>query len=194
MQPRPHPFGRPAVARATVLVACVAALAAWPAAAQNAALLGTWYLREAHAIDPLGQRLFDVYGPRPTGIIHYGADGRMMALITHDGRQRLSGRDRQDATDAESAAAYKSSIGYAGSYSLDGDWITHHVDASTYPNWIGTRLRRQVHVQGGTVELLTAPQPQNGVQTVIKLVWQREPIGLGMLPAQAPSLTPPAAS
>ena len=49
----------------------------------------------------------------------------------HGRRQRLSGRDRQDATDAESAAAYKSSIGYAGSYSLDGDWITHHVNRLT---------------------------------------------------------------
>ena len=160
------------------------------AAAQNAALLGTWYLREAHAIAPLGQRLFDVYGPRPTGIIHYGADGRMMALITHDGRQRLSGRDRQDATDAESAAAYKSSIGYAGSYSLDGNWITHHVDASTYPNWIGAQLRRGLRLLDGAVELLTAPQPQNGVITVIRLVWQRAPIGLDALPAPLPPTVP----
>ena len=157
--------------------------------ALQAALLGTWYLREAFAVDTQGQRLFDVYGPRPSGIIHYGADGRMMALITHDGRQRLSGLDRQDATEHESAVAYKAGIGYAGSYNLDGNWITHHVDVSTYPNWIGARLRREVRLLDDAVELLTAAQPQNGVETVIKLVWQRAPIGLDVVPAPAASVT-----
>ncbi|WP_051237551.1 lipocalin-like domain-containing protein [Ottowia thiooxydans] len=157
------------------------------------ALLGTWFLREAYALGPEDQRLFEVYGQRPSGIIHYGADGRMMALITHDGRQRMSGLDRQDGSEQESAAAYKASIGYAGSYNLEGNWITHHIDVSTYPNWIGTRLRRQVFLKDDTVELLTAPQPQNGVETVIKLVWQREPIGLGLLPGQAQSINPSAA-
>jgi len=140
-------------------------------------LLGTWYLREAYAVDPRGERLFDVYGARPSGVIHYGADGRMTALITHDGRARLSGSDRQDATDAESAAAYRSSIGYAGRYVREGDWIVHHVDISTYPNWVGTRLRRQWRWTGDSLELLTAPQPQAGVETVMKLVWQRESAG-----------------
>ncbi|MBN9475821.1 MAG: hypothetical protein ABS43_04575 [Bordetella sp. SCN 67-23] len=158
----------------------------------NAALLGTWYLREAYAVGPQGQRLFDVYGPRPSGIIQYGADGRMMALITHDGRQRISGLDRQDASERESAVAYKSSIGYAGSYSFDGDWIVHRIDVSTYPNWVGARLRREFRLGDGVVELLTAPQPQNGVETVIKLVWQREPIGLDARPAPASSSIAPA--
>ena len=158
--------------------------------AMKAALTGTWYLREAHAVDLQGRRLFDVYGPRPSGVIHYGGDGRMMALITHDGRQRMSGLDRQDATERESAAAYRSSIGYAGSYRLDGNQVIHHVDVSTYPNWIGTRLRREVRLLDGAVELLTAAQPQNGVETIIKLIWQREPIGLDAQPAPASFITP----
>lgn len=157
-------------------------------------LLGTWYLREAYAVDSQGERLFDVYGARPSGVIHYGADGRMTALITHDGRARLSGSDRQDATDAESASAYRSSIGYAGRYVREGDWIVHHVDISTYPNWVGTRLRREVRLAGDTVELRTAPQPQAGVETVLKLVWQRAPVGLDAMPeplrTPIPSATP----
>ncbi|KPV16687.1 hypothetical protein APR48_42635 [Variovorax paradoxus] len=155
-------------------------------------LLGTWYLREAYAVDPRGERLFDVYGARPSGVIHYGADGRMTALITHDGRACLSGSDRQDATDAESAAAYRSSIGYAGRYVREGDWIVHHVDISSYPNWVGTRLRREVRLAGDTVELRTAPQPQAGVETVLKLVWQRAPIGLDAMPEPLRTPTPSA--
>jgi hypothetical protein len=140
-------------------------------------LLGTWYLREAYAVDADGLRTFDVYGARPSGIINYGADGRMMALITHDGRALLSG-DRQAAPEQERAAAYKSSIGYAGRFELDGDWVLHHVDISTYPNWVGGVLRRRLQIEDGAVALLTAPQIQNGVETVMKLVWQRSPIGL----------------
>jgi len=155
-------------------------------------LLGTWYLREAYAVDPRGERLFDVYGARPSGVIHYGADGRMTALITHDGRACLSGSDRQDATDAESAAAYRSSIGYAGRYVREGDWIVHHVDISSYPNWVGTRLRREVRLAGDTVELRTAPQPQAGVETVLKLVWQRVPVGLDAMPEPLRTPTPSA--
>ena len=137
------------------------------------ALLGTWYLREASAVDAQGERLYDVYGVGPSGVIHYGEDGRMMALITHGGRALLSA-DRQAAPADERAAAYKSSIAYAGRYELASDWVLHHVDISTYPNWVGSALRRRLQVEGGRILLLTAPQMQDGRETVIKLVWQRE--------------------
>jgi hypothetical protein len=138
---------------------------------------GTWYLTEAHAIDDQGARLYEVYGDHPSGVIHYGADGRMMALIAHAGRPLLSG-DRQAASADERAAAYKTSIGYAGRFEIDGDWVSHHVDVSTYPNWVGTTLRRQVRLDEGRLVLLTAPQMQDGVRTVIRLVWQRDPVGV----------------
>lgn len=138
---------------------------------------GTWYLAEAFAIDDQGARLYDVYGDQPSGVIHYGSDGRMMALIAHAGRPLLSG-DRQAAPADERAAAYKSSIGYAGRFEIEGDWVLHHVDVSTYPNWVGGTLRRQAHLDQGRLVLLTAPQMQDGVRTVIRLVWQREPTGV----------------
>ena len=141
------------------------------------ALLGTWYLAEAFAIDDQEARLYDVYGDRPSGVIHYGADGRMMALIAHAGRPLLSG-DRQAAPADERAAAYKSSIGYAGRFEINGNWVMPHVDVSTYPNWVGGTLRRQAALEAGRLVLLTAPQMQDGVRTVIRLVWQREPIGV----------------
>lgn len=138
-------------------------------------LIGTWFLREAYAIAADGERLYDVYGARPTGVIHYGDDGRMMALITHDGRERLDG-DRQAAPESQRAQAYKSSIAYAGAFSLADGWVSHAVDMSTYPNWVGTVLRRAFRFEQGDVVLTTAPQIQDGVETVIKLVWQRQPV------------------
>jgi hypothetical protein len=52
------------------------------------------------------------------------------------------------------------------------------VDVSTYPNWVGGTLRRQAKFEGRKLVLLTAPQMQDGVRTVIRLVWQREAIGV----------------
>jgi len=138
-------------------------------------LLGTWFLRAAYAIGPDGERLHDVYGVRPSGVIHYSDDGRMMALITHGGRTRLDG-DRQAAPQAQRAQAYKSSIAYAGRFTLEAGWILHHIDISTYPNWVGTTLRRTLHFEHGDAVLTTAPQMQDGVETVLKLVWCRRPV------------------
>lgn len=136
------------------------------------ALIGTWFLREAYAVGPSGERLHDVYGALPAGVIHYNSDGRMMALITHDGRERLDG-DRQAAPEEQRAEAYKSSIAYAGQFTLEGGWILHAVDISTYPNWVGSVLRRALTFEQDAAVLATAPQMQDGVETVIKLVWQR---------------------
>ena len=145
-----------------------------PVAAQAADLVGTWFLEEAYAVNASGERLFDVYGQRPSGIITYGADGRMVALIAHDGRALLDG-DRQAAPAEQRAEAYKSSIGYAGDFSLEGNCVHHHIDVSTYPNWVGTTLRRFLAFEDGCAVLLTPPQMQDGVETVIKLVWRRRP-------------------
>lgn len=139
------------------------------------ALIGSWFLREAYAVGPRGERMHDVYGGRPSGVIHYSSDGRMMALIAHEGRERLDG-DRQAAPEHQRAEAYKSSIAYAGQFSLEAGWILHSVDISTYPNWVGTVLRRSVTFEQDTVVLTTPPQMQDGVETVIKLVWQRQPL------------------
>lgn len=139
------------------------------------ALIGTWYLREAYAVGPHGERLNDAYGAKPAGIIHYGSDGRMMALITHEGRQRLDG-DRQAAPERQRAEAYKSSIAYAGNFTMEDEWVLHSVDISTYENWVGTVLRRALSFEQDSAVLTTAPQMQDGVETVLKLVWQRQPV------------------
>jgi len=140
-------------------------------------ILGTWYLDEAYAIDEAGRRLFDLYGEKPDGLIVYGADSRMVALITHDGRKRIDG-DRQAAPAEQRAVAYGSSIGYAGHYSVEGERVIHHVDVSTYPNWVGTDLKRFYTREGAGEEesltLRTPPQMQNGTVTVMKLVWRRK--------------------
>ncbi|MDB5804340.1 MAG: hypothetical protein JWN73_1662 [Betaproteobacteria bacterium] len=152
-------------------------MTATPPTAPPAFILGTWYLDEAYAIDEAGTRLFDLYGAKPDGLIVYGGDGRMVALITHEGRARIDG-DRQAAPADQRATAYESSIGYAGPYTVDGERVVHHVDVSTYPNWVGTDLKRFYTREGQgedeSLTLRTPPQMQNGKVTVMKLIWRRK--------------------
>jgi len=137
-------------------------------------VMGVWYLDDAYAVDEAGSRLYSVYGEKPTGYIHYDAGGRMIVLITHDGRSRLEG-DRQAAPGDQRAAAYSTCIAYAGPYVLQDDHILHCIDASTYPNWVGTELLRYVSLENEALVLRTPPQMQNGVITVMKLIWRRMP-------------------
>lgn len=136
--------------------------------------LGTWYLHEAYAVDESDNRLHDLYGARPDGVIHYLPEGRMSVLITHDGRKPIDG-DRQAAPADQRAEAYSGCIAYAGTYSLHDGWVHHEIDLSTYHNWVGTTLRRLATFDGCTLTLLTPPQMQNGRETVLKLLWRREP-------------------
>lgn len=135
---------------------------------------GTWYLDEAYAIDDAGTRLYDVYGDKPDGVITYSPDGRMVALITHAGRARMQG-DRQAAPAEERAEAYSSCISYGGTYTVEADRVIHHVDISTYQNWVGTDLVRLYERGPDSLTLRTIPQMQNGRMTVMLLAWKRQP-------------------
>ena len=96
----------------------------------------------------------------------------MTALITHGGRERMDG-DRQSSPDDQKVRAYSSSIAYAGTYTIERDCVRHHVEISTFHNWVGTDLVRIVELRNGNVVLKTAPQPQNGVLSIIELEWTR---------------------
>ena len=97
-------------------------------------LLGTWTMVSwAREVVATGERA-DVFGPDPVGYIAYHADGRMMALVVRDGRPTPK---VLPPTDAEKAALFDSMVAYAGRYTLDGEKVVHHVDASWEPGLDG---------------------------------------------------------
>src|SRR5215813_13966639 len=63
-------------------------------------------------------------GPNPVGYINYGADGRMLVLTVASGRRKPAG---PKATSAEVEALFRSLTSYGGTYTLDGNEITHRV-------------------------------------------------------------------
>lgn len=136
-------------------------------------MVGVWSLVDARTIAFETGETRPAYGNGAKGVIHYTKAGRMIAFITHGGRTRMSGTDRQSAPDAEKVAAFTTTITYSGRYSVKEGAVHHHVDASSYENWVGTDLVRFVEMRGDRIVLKTAPQPQAGVLSIVELEWER---------------------
>ena len=138
------------------------------------ALVGTWKLISATDTTDKGQIIENAYGLNPTGFLTYTPDGRMMAIITNGGRKPLSVPDWVGAPVEERAEAFATLVSYAGSYTLDGDRVTHHVEAAWVQNAVNRDLIRFiVKLEGNRVTLRTPPGLKGGVQITEELVWAR---------------------
>src|SRR5882762_9289019 len=135
-------------------------------------VVGTWKLVTATQTDSKGETK-PAFGVKPTGFVTYTAEGRMMVIITTEGRKPLSVNDRIAAPATERAEAFATMVAYAGRYSFTGDKVVHHVEASFMPNQVGTDLVRLVKLQGDHLVLRTPPMMDGGQQTVAELIWKR---------------------
>lgn len=136
-------------------------------------LLGTWKLVSTSSTTASGKRNEAPYGASPTGLLTY-RDGRVTALISHDGRKSLP---IGGGTLEQQAEAFKTFLAYAGRYTLDGDTITHHVEVSSIQNYVGRDLIRNVKFQGDQIKLITPPTRINGEVQTVELIWERLPAG-----------------
>ena len=135
-------------------------------------LLGTWKLVSSVREEiPSGVKT-DLFGKDPQGFINYGADGRMIALLTRGDRKApASGK----ATPAEAEALFKSMLSYAGTYSVAGSEVTHHVDISWNESFSGSLQKRIARFEGNRLMLSTpqSPDPIDGKMSVRTMTWEK---------------------
>ena len=64
---------------------------------------------------------------------------------------------------------------YAGSYTIDGNVITHHVDISWNEAWTGSEQKRIARFAGDRAYLSTLPSidPITGTMTVRTMEWEK---------------------
>ena len=133
-------------------------------------MLGVWKL-EALEIEfqDTGERQ-SPFGVHPNGYIIFTAEGRMMALLTAEGRPVPH-------TDAERVAAFRSMYAYSGTYRLEGDrWLTQ-VDAAWNEAWTGTEQLRFYRFAGEKLVVTTpwgVPVGFGDRQTRGILTWVKE--------------------
>jgi hypothetical protein len=138
-------------------------------------LLGTWKLVSyvGEEVVPHGARS-DVMGPRPSGYINYGPDGRMIVIIVGSDRKKPVG---PIATQKEAQDLIRSMLAYAGTYTVDSSakTVTHHVEISWDQSRTGTTQVRTYKLDGDRLTLITQPSndPATGKKTVRTLVWEK---------------------
>lgn len=114
----------------------------------------------------------DFFGPEPRGFINYGPDGRMIAIITRSGR---SAPATGNATPDEAVGLFKSMLSYAGTYSVDGNEVTHHVDIPWNESFTGSEQKRIATFAGNRLMLSTPPSldPVDGKMSVRTMTWEK---------------------
>jgi len=135
-------------------------------------VVGTWRLVAVHSWNEKGEVNKEPYGPHPTGLITYTADGRMSVLETYDGRKPLSA-DREAAPVEERAAAFSTMVAYAGTYTLSGDKVIHHIEVSATPGPNRDQVRFVSLQDRDHLTLRTPPLMRNGLRETHEMVWER---------------------
>ena len=139
----------------------------------NDSVVGTWKLVSNTTATETGEVNKAAFGQNPSGLLTYTADGRMMAIISDDGRKPLSIADRVAAPIEERAQADSTFMAYAGRYTFSCDKVVHHVEVASLQNWVNTDETRVVTLRGNRLFIRNSPQSRGGVVVTIESVWER---------------------
>jgi Lipocalin-like domain len=133
-------------------------------------LLGTWKLK-SHVVTTAAGERSTPYGEGPMGYLSYSPDCRMQVIGASTGRRVPAAAS---ASDDERLALYDSMFAYAGTYFVEGDKVTHHVDISWNEVWTGTDQIRSFEVNGNILTLTTRIRdPVSGMEAHYAVVWEK---------------------
>src|SRR5271155_179775 len=155
------------------LAGALAAFSSGAYAQTDQSLIGTWKLVSSRTTTVSGNESTALYGRHPAGLITYTREGRMSSIITADGRKPLSVADRIAAPPEERAEAFATLIAYAGRYTVSGDKVTHHIEVSSFQNWVNTDQSRSLAFEGSRVTFRTGPLMLGGKLQIAEVVWER---------------------
>lgn len=138
-------------------------------------LVGAWRLVSYEIRPRDGGTITYPLGRDARGWILYTPDGYMSAQLMAAGRPPYADGDLQGGSVEERAAAAHGYIAYSGPFNVDDDGtLTHEMDVSLYPNWIGNVQQRVVSLDGDRLQLgTTAPIRIGGREVEPVLVWAR---------------------
>ena len=130
-------------------------------------LVGSWELVNYEVIAADGSRRPGTYD---RGQISYDASGRMSAHLMNSANKA----DQAPQTDDARAAAYRRYLGYYGPFVVDEGKgiVTHIVDGSSNPAWVGSRQVRYYELSPDNSQLTLSLRDANG-RTTQSLVWKR---------------------
>jgi hypothetical protein len=129
--------------------------------------IGTWRLVAYKRTFSDTGELVDMMGPDPQGVITFGADGRMSAVITASGRS----------AEMSPAQLYANLMAYAGRFTITGDRLDTDVDVAWHPSWLGSRQTRYFAFHDDELHITTAEQTHPSFPGRLGrgvLIWRRD--------------------
>lgn len=132
--------------------------------------VGAWKLISFERRTAAGEVSYPM-GDHPVGRLTYDAMGRMSAQLMMPDRPKFKADDAARTGSAEEkVAAYDGYTAYYGTYSVNeaDHTVIHHVEASLYPNWVGSDQLRKYEFSG---ERLILRVVNGGGER--RLVWER---------------------
>lgn len=138
-------------------------------------LLGTWKLVSAEYRRKSGE-VIEIYGANPVGQLTYDADGNMSIQIMRQGRPMFAVADRLGGTPDEKKAALEGYLAYFGAFTINDEErsVTHHIQGSLLPNWVGVDQVRFFEVEEDQLTLRTPSLMIGGQEAAGQIVWERK--------------------
>lgn len=135
-------------------------------------IVGTWRIVSTEVRSEDGQVTYPD-GRNPQGYLIYSDDGYFSITIMRSDRSRYASDDFRGGTMEEMAKAAETYVAYCGRYSLGQGSITHHIDASLFPNWAGTDQQRFIEFDEDRLLLSTPPFLIYDKAQRAYLIWER---------------------
>lgn len=139
-------------------------------------LVGTWLLVSWETRYEDGRRIYPM-GEDALGFLVYSDDGYIAATLSRRNRSPFRTGEMLTADVAEKAQGWDSYFSYVGRYSVADGKVTHHIEASQYPNWAGDDQVRVVALDDNRLVLATPTQTARRGRQTSHLIWSRLPRG-----------------
>ena len=159
----------------TALMCLAVGLSATASLAQQKSLkeqvVGTWTLVSSDQVRPDGSKLKQ-FGANPNGINIFDANGRFFLMVASADNSRIASNDRS-MTQSEEDGLIVESIAYYGTYTVNEEVnvISLHLDASTFPNQVGTDQKRSITSLTANELKYSSPAAKSGDQ--VHQIWKR---------------------
>ena len=149
-------------------------MASLVADAQTVSVAGTWKLISYETVTPAGVRTYPL-GEDAVGLLVYLPSGRMSVQFMRKDRPKFTSGDAWRGTLEEEKAAFEGFFSYAGRYTVDAKRgvVTHHIEISSAPNYVGTDVERTFSISGNRVRLTTPQRQLAGQTSSSTLIWER---------------------
>jgi len=128
-------------------------------------LVGTWTVASWEQANKDGTK-FQRFGANPKGVNVFDANGRFFVMFARPDLPKIASSDPMKTTPAENKAVMEGTIAYYGTYSVDetGKTVTLRVEASSFPNQVGSEQKRTITSLTASELALSNPTALTGGQ------------------------------